>query len=103
MLKFALVTSVTCSDLIAVVISVRFSAGGAAVAEVAALPVVVCERLGSVVCARLGSGGVLVWAFWLVCDAPLFSRLSAFMLTFFSRPSAFMLPFFSWPSAFMLP
>jgi len=48
---------------------VRFSAGGAATAEVAALPVVVCD---------LVSVPLLVWAFWL----PLLSRPS--------RPSAFM-------------
>ena len=40
MLKFTLVVSWIFSDLMAVLIWVRFSAGGAAVAEVAALPVV---------------------------------------------------------------
>jgi hypothetical protein len=40
MLKFTLVVSWIFSDLMAVLIWVRFSGGGAAVAEVAALPVV---------------------------------------------------------------
>ena len=40
MLKFTLVVSWIFSDLMAETIWVRFSAGGAAVAEVAALPVV---------------------------------------------------------------
>ena len=45
MLKLTLVVSWIFSDLMAETIWVRFSAGGAAVAEVAALPVVVCDLL----------------------------------------------------------
>jgi hypothetical protein len=47
-LKFTFVTSSTFSCLIAEVIWVRFSAGGAAVAEVAALPVVLLSEAGFV-------------------------------------------------------
>src|SRR4051794_31276167 len=108
MLKLTLVVSWIFSDLMADAIWVCFSAGGAAVAEVAALPVV-CELapaglwvvwdwvlvagdlLVSVACDLVLSAGFLVWAFMLpllLSAAPL---VSAFMLPLLeSRPSAFM-------------
>src|ERR1044071_9776177 len=73
MLKFTLVTSSTFCVLIADTIWVRFSAGGAAVAEVAALPVVAPDLLS--VPAALLSGffasfaALLVLAGGLVCCA----------------------------------
>jgi hypothetical protein len=51
MLKLTLVTSSTFSCLIAETIWVRFSAGGAAVAEVAALPVVLASLPGALLSA----------------------------------------------------
>jgi hypothetical protein len=50
-LKFTFVTSSTFSCLTAEVIWVRFSAGGAAVAEVAALPVVLLSEVEGLVSA----------------------------------------------------
>src|ERR1700720_2591688 len=50
-LKFTFVTSSTFSCLIAEVIWVRFSAGGVAVAEVAALPVVLLSEVDGLVSA----------------------------------------------------
>src|SRR6266567_9380628 len=70
MLKLTLVVSSIFSDLIAVEIWVRFSAGGAAVAEVAALPVVVCDLL-SVAAGRLSA--------LLLLEAPPALLSSAFM------------------------
>src|SRR4029453_11936757 len=78
MLKFTLVVSWIFADLMAVLFWGRFSGGGAAVAEVAALPVV--WDLLSVV--------PLVWAL----SMPLLpSRLSVVVVPLLlSRPSAFM-------------
>src|SRR6266702_2205770 len=79
MLKFTLVVSWIFSVLMAETIWVCFSGGGAAAAEVAALPVVVCD---------------------LAPAAPL---VSAFMLPLLSRPSAFMsLAPLVWVSELML-
>src|SRR5260221_1458486 len=77
---------------------VRFSAGGANAAEVAALPVVVCDwvlvagdLVVSVACDLVLSAGFLVWAFILsplLSVAPFCSALVLPVLL--SRPSAFM-------------
>src|ERR1700736_2373686 len=55
MLKFTFVASSILSCLNAVVIWLRFSAGGAAVAEVAALPVVLLSVEPDLVCALMPS------------------------------------------------
>src|SRR5882757_5640563 len=80
---------------------VRFSAGGAAAAEVAALPVVVCDfaSAGLLVSAfmlpLLVSVGLLVWAFMLPVLLSVAALLSDALLesmapVLLSRPSAFM-------------
>ena len=65
MLKFTLVVSWIFSDLMAETIWVRFSAGGAAVAEVAALPVVCALLFGRGRALGMGVAGLAVAAFGL--------------------------------------
>src|SRR5882724_6424575 len=92
MLKLTLVVCSIFSDLMAETIWVRFSAGGAAVAVVAALPVVVlCDLVVSVAWDLVVSAGLLVWAFMLPLLLSVAPLVSAFMLPVLeSRPSAFM-------------
>src|SRR6267143_749491 len=82
MVKFTFVTSSTFSCLIADVIWVRFSAGGAAVAEVAALPVVLLSEVEGLVSAVESGAFVLLSAFIsplvLVSEAGLVSAVGVF-------------------------
>jgi hypothetical protein len=72
-LKFTFVTSSTFSCLIAEVIWVRFSAGGPAVAEVAALPTVLLSEVEGLVSA------VGVFRSFEVVDSDAFALLSVFV------------------------
>src|ERR1051325_369660 len=87
MLKFTLVTSSTFCVLIAETIWVRFSAGGAAVAEVAALPVVAPALLS--VPAALLSGFFASFAALLVLAGGLVCAVEGCLLSDFISLAAF--------------
>src|SRR3954451_18840769 len=96
-LKFTLVVSWIFSDLMAETIWLRFSAGGAAVAEVAALPVVDCLASVPLVWAFVVGSEPLVWAFvaagseplvWAFVVPFLLSVLPLLLSAFISLPAA---------------